>query len=482
MPVEDGVESHIGAETNVLLVDMSAGVVSHIRPAGEIEDVAVGFAEEDPFAFPEAATLQALALSWIQDNQDALSAGWLTAEETVANGEETPKAKATPKRTRRTGPGKASPSGEGMSPKQKRPTTASLQASLDQVLGTLPGLSNQMQALMDRQTALESQMGKTSSTARVLSQPLVPQVPPPSVVSKVAHLVPPPPKSYTQVATASAQSKPAELIELEMEKESHQSDLARAMMAQSTAVTALVAQLAGASQDPMSDLQLSSSSGTKGAVGRAKLQSELAQHRGTFFDSMVRSMARRMSPTASADRPRLDLLAAGVSGTRYLERFGGYGKQKELGIIMRQIMTAVDFLMADNVPAAKDCIGLTAVMIEQACLGNGRFEFAQILTMQEDVPAAVFTNRQLALTSRARAFSPLADQKWVATSIAFLKELDTIWTKPSELLSGQGMGSSAGSGTGDQPGAKAKASSKKKGRGKGGRGQANEGAEEEEAA
>ena len=191
------------------------------------------------------------------------------------------------------------------------------------------------------------------------------------------------------------------------------------MLAQSMALISLVAQLTGSGQDPMGDLQISAPSGSRGAVGRAKLQSELALHKGTFFDAVVKSMAPRMAPTASVERGHGELLSAGVSGTKYLERFGGYGRQKELGIIQYQVMMAMDFLMADdNVGAAKDCIGLTAVMLEQACLDNGRFELAQILTMQEDVPASVFMNRQLAQSSMARAFAPLADQKWIATSIA----------------------------------------------------------------
>ena len=194
------------------------------------------------------------------------------------------------------------------------------------------------------------------------------------------------------------------------------------MLAQSMALISLVAQLTGSGQDPMGDLQISAPSGSRGAVGRAKLQSELALHKGTFFDAVVKSMAPRMAPTASVERGHGELLSAGVSGTKYLERFGGYGRQKELGTIQYQVMMAMDFLMADNVGAAKDCIGLTAVILEQACLDNGRFELAQILTMQEDVPASVFTNRQLAQSSRARAFAPLADQKWITTSRTFLKE------------------------------------------------------------
>ena len=108
------------------------------------------------------------------------------------------------------------------------------------------------------------------------------------------------------------------------------------------------------------------------------------------------------------------------------------------------------------------------MILEQACLDNGRFELAQILTMQEDVLASVFTNRQLAQSSRARAFAPLADQKWITTSRTFLKELDIISTKRSELMSGQGLGSSAGFVQADYPKAKAKGSPEKKGKGKGG--------------
>ena len=171
---------------------------------------------------------------------------------------------------------------------------------------------------------------------------------------------------------------------------------------------------------------------------------------------------------------------AGVSGVKYLERFGGYGRQKELGIIQFQAMMALDFLMTENVGAAKGCITLMAVMLEQACLDGGRVELAQILTMQEDVPAAVFTNRQLAQSSRARAFAPLADQKWITSSIAFLKELDTISTKRSDLLANQGWGPSTGSAQGEGATAKAKVLPKRRGQGKGGRGQQRTALEDEE--
>lgn len=57
------------------------------------------------------------------------------------------------------------------------------------------------------------------------------------------------------------------------------SDLAKAVLEQSRALTALVGQMAQSSQDPMVDLSSSSSGvSTRGALGRAKLQAELATH------------------------------------------------------------------------------------------------------------------------------------------------------------------------------------------------------------
>ena len=112
-------------------------------------------------------------------------------------------------------------------------------------------------------------------------------------------------------------------------------------------------------------------------------------------------------------------MASGITGTRYLERFGGYGKQRDLGLIQYQLMTVFDFLMAENTGAAKDSLALLIVMVEQACLDHGRFDLGQVLTLQEDPPAGVFRSRHLSQVSRARSFAPLADQRWITVALAF---------------------------------------------------------------
>ena len=82
--------------------------------------------------------------------------------------------------------------------------------------------------------------------------------------------------------------------------------------------------------------------GTRGAQGRARLQQELAAQKGSFFQSVLASMAQRMQPTASAEGSPQELLDRGVCGTRYLERFGGYSRQRELGQLQYQVMTVFD--------------------------------------------------------------------------------------------------------------------------------------------
>ena len=78
-------------------------------------------------------------------------------------------------------------------------------------------------------------------------------------------------------------------------------DLAKAVLAQSQALTALVGQIAQNSQGPLLDLGSSTSSAsTRGAQGRARLQAELATHSGTFCLSVLRAMARRMQPIRPA--------------------------------------------------------------------------------------------------------------------------------------------------------------------------------------
>ena len=470
--VEGGVVSPTGMEVEVLVVDCLAQVLNSMRPFGPDEEVVYNFDEDSPFAYPLIDALLPQVVQWAGQSTD-VRAGFYTPEE-----EEEPA--ETPVRRQRERRAKASPLEDG--PKPKRPTTASLAQDMKGLLDSLPLISNQLQLITDRQAALEARLPaatRTSPTALygALGAPRPATAP---SVSSLAKAVQPPPRTLRKeglgLLASPGSVRPMEVQALEEERQealqmcaptSGDAMLAKAVMEQSRALTSLVSQIASAQTDPMSELTGGlSSAGTRGASTRAKLQQELASHRGSFFQSVLQSMSRRMAPTSPATSSTEELLARGVSGIRYLERFGGYGRNRELGQLQFQVMTIFDFLMAENVPAAMDGIALLAVTLEQACLDGGRMELATLLCLQEDPPASIFVNRQLAATSRAKSFAPLADQRWVTCALAFLKEMEVITSKRTELTGGRAASETSFDSTGSAQKSKAKAS-KKKGKGKG---------------
>ena len=466
--VEDGVVSNTGDNVEVLVVDCLPEVLRHMRRHHASEEIAFSYDEDAPFNVPSLDALMPAVRSWLGGVPDL--AAFYTPEE-LEEEDLTPAVR--PKRQ----PGKrATPTESGAKP--RRPTTAALAVEIQQLVEFMPRLSQQLADLSQRQDLVESRIMPFQSASSVASQPLGKaldlQSPPP--LGALAKAVGAPPRTATSqnlglLASVSTPSKPVDLEALEAEKpglatglsRSEDSSLAQAVLEQSRALTSLAAQIAAQHGDPLAELS-GPGTGTRGAAGRAKLQAELALHRGTFFQSVLHQMARRMAPTSSTDVAPSTLLARGISGLRYLERFGGYGRQRELGQLQFQVMTAFDYLLEDNIPAAKDTIALLAVAIEQSCLDNGRMDLATLLCLQEDPPSAIFQNRVLSATSRARSFAPLADQRWVTSSLAFLKEMEVITSKRAELT---GAPKSASDSTSDAAKPKAKGQPKRKGRGKG---------------
>ncbi len=466
---EENREVPIGLNVSVCLVDIDLDLLPSLRGLEDEESIAMAFAEDDPHAIPSPSELTARAFAWLQEKGGQIE-GEYTPEQTAESGDQAATLpKMRPKAKPKAG---GSATGSGEKQKQKKPTTATLAASVQSLMDILPSLTDQVRAMSERQQQLEEKLTQ-NNTASLLSRPLTQAAgfPQPGV-STVAKDLRSPPRTR-QMDPFLRDVMPLEVKELGMEKPQgpeNQLDLTRAVMAQSAALTTLVAQIASGSQDPMQDLT-GAPAGSRGAQGRARLQAELAQQKGVFFHSVVLQMARRMSPTSNPDLPYPQLQASGITGGRYLERFGGYGRHRELGLIQFQLMAMLDFEMAGNRGALQDALALLIVMVEQACLDQGKFDLAQLLTLQEDPPAGVFTNRQLSQISRARSFAPLADQRWVTVALAFLKELDTISAKRAEIVGGS-SGLGTGSGLKETP--KPKPQPKKKGKGKGDRGAAEE--------
>eukprot|EP00435_Cladocopium_sp_Y103_P047921 s630_g14.t1 len=492
MVLDGGRLSPTGESVDVVVVDCNALVVDLLRLVQPFEDIAFGFDPESTFAIPDPDALLPLVVEWIQSSQPGTSLMFYSATEQVE--EELPEAERVGPRPARTPPkrtpakaanGGITPGGE---PKQKvkKPTTASLSASLENLMTAIPGLTQQLQDLSARQKSLEDRMlVPASASCPALTQPLSKAIQgQPLAVSAIApHIQTPPrtgPVRNHGLLQSPALAQPGHVLELEKEKPGYvepipANALAQAVLTQSEALNNLVSQIAQSSTDPMMDLGGLTTSGTRGSAGRARLQADLASQKGLFFQSVMTAMARRMSPTVPAEGSFQELMDRGICGTRYLERFGGYARHRDLGMLQYQVMCIMDFLQTSNLSAARDATALLCVTLEQAVLENGRFELASVLTLQDDLPSSIFVNRQSAALSRARSFAPLADQKWITTALAYLKEMGAIQTKRNEL-SGKPKQSDAPSQ------AAPKQNPKRKGRGKGAARQQSQNDQEEEEA
>ena len=470
---EQGQVLETGEEVEVLVVDCTSDVLYSMRPFNAHEEITFGYNPDSPFAYPAIEALLPAVRDWALGSSDARAVFYSPAEEDLTPVGQRPRRKSVQ-------PKAATPTDGGSKP--KRVTTASL-ATDSRPDGHPPfdfepasnlGATSGSNGSPACTTSRIFDTASCSSGAGCFFESST------SIPSRCDESFGSAPRTATRpnlgMLASPLDARPDELQALELEKrveplvsgQTSDGVLAQAILAQSQALTSLVNQIAQAQTDPMSDLSGSSStSSTRGAAGRAKLQQELAMQKGTYFKQVMMAMSRRMAPTSTPEVSAQQLLDRGVSGVRYLGRFGGYGKNRELGQLQYQVMSIFDHMMAGNTLAAMDGIALLAVTIDQANLDGGRMELATLLCLQEDPPSALFVNRHLTVTSRARAFTPLADQRWITCALAYLKEIEVISAKRLEMTGGGARASDTSSEPNAKQRPKAKPSSKKKGRGKG---------------
>ena len=251
---------------------------------------------------------------------------------------------------------------------------ASLAETLESITQTLPAITSQLQDLSSRTAAIEAGVAHPPERSSALGRPLGGLASTGSVdglsLGHLAKAMPPPKTSQPMRAHFTEE----ETAEMEAEIPDGAPELAKAVLEQSKALTALVSQIATSSSDPMSDLgSFTSSLSSKGAAGRAKLQAELATHRGTVFQSVLHSMARRMQPAQPAEVELLQLRDRGINPTQYLERFGGYGRTRDIGFINWQVALCLNHMQEDNLPAAKDALALLFVCLDRRRWTMGRW-------------------------------------------------------------------------------------------------------------
>ena len=277
--------------------------------------------------------------------------------------------------------------------------------SIKSLAELVPGLALQLTAIQEEQTRMrqdfEAQVAKSSlrpSQAPVSMdlQTLGKVMGPPPRTKNMSLSSPPPKKITFTPKTDTAVPFPEQMEEAEaeavMEEKVEGNALALAVLEQSQALTTLVSQMQ--SGDPLLDSHGSGfSTSSKGAQGREKLQAELSARSGGFMLAMLQNAHRRMRPASPLPTTIAHISESDFSMVSYLERYGGYGNCRELGIIQfalsvavgRPSLTALD-LQPQQLPGLhRQSEGIRSTM--PTTLGHGLVGFSKgvgLYQQQED--------------------------------------------------------------------------------------------------
>ena len=406
------------------LVDFADGAAAGLEPLEEGLAACVPFVPEGSMLFPLAASLTAFAAEWTSTMEGERGAGYVTAEELIPE--------VPPLLERR----------QKAAPAAKKPTVAQLANQQGEIVQALQALSTQVQALAsaNRPSAAEPPQGLIPKRfRRGFDCPCV-----------RSHIRAGPraekPCSNPR-CTAQGQARRRAhlaLADIDGEPLEAENQIASAFLAQSRALTALVSQLSSGG-DPLSDLSSASSSSLsiKGSAARLKLQRELLSRSGVFFQKVQEAAVRRMEPTANLGAVQ-EASQRSVM-TRFLERYGGFKDQRVWGLVQWQLAQIFDLLASEQVEGAKDVLALLMLMVDQTVLDSGHHELGWILSLQEDPPSQVFTAPQHSSSSSVRPCSHLCDPKWLAVALSYVKEMETLSSRRSEVAKGKagGYGSEA---------------------------------------
>lgn len=200
--VMDGGRYHpTGSQVDLIVVDCAVTVLGFMRPMQEFEEIALTFDSESPSAVPDPVFLMPFVMDWIQDVDPGLPLAFYSAEEREGTETGSVTARASPKVPARKA---RRPIADGPiaseKAKPKKATTASLAASLEEVVNTLPALSSQIQDLATRQITLESKMlVPTQSGLPALNRPLSHAISGPQASQQaLASMIQTPPRRLSQ--------------------------------------------------------------------------------------------------------------------------------------------------------------------------------------------------------------------------------------------------------------------------------------------
>ena len=411
-----------GVSVAAVLVDLSGDLAAALSLPDLSAFGGIPFEAEDPGLFPLASDVLRQAREWAAEAMQENRSGYQTAvEDAPAAAGRPPKAK--PKR-------------------HTVATLASEQAALHEVVRNL---AQQVAALLPAAGSNTLAQGPAAdpppglgplpvAPQTALTAPLASALPPAQHVPKaISQLIGPPPPTRQQPKVPSPEVDHEERLAritgggdagLPSAQSAPPDALAAAVLAQSNALVSLVGQLASGSAEPLLDAP--SATSVRGALGRQRLQQELLNAPGTFSRRVRQNAMNRMNPTGLGE-------TTGATMTQYLERYGGYGKQRTLALLAWLTALASDHLDRGSSDTAADLLALMQLAIDQANLDGGDMTFAWILSLQADPPASLYQDAAGPVSQASKAFSQLADQKWITTGLSFLKEVEAIGSRRSEL-------------------------------------------------
>ena len=446
----DGTELSSGEDIEVVLVDFHRRILEQVR---DFEPVTEGpgilaFSADHAEVFPESSSLLLGTYSWLEEGGEGRTQ-YYSAEEPVTSAlpvEPAPKANASKARAKSSPGGPSAPS--------KRVTTATLAEQLAEISKSLPVLSSRLDQVFERQTRVEgllsSPTAPASSSVPAQRRPFEVsgyQGPKPSPTAFLRTIGSPPRVqalkesphqdrhvSFPEDEPKQIPSEPDFALANPPDPTSEHGGISAAIFQQSQALATLVAHLVN--QDGFSDLGTASGSSSmslKGSAKREKLMSDLSHRRGDFLLKIAQNAFRRLKPSESVPRDLPGFRGKAIF-SKYVERSGGFAGQRDHGLFMWLLCQIADAMVSGDDKGAQELLALAMVAVEQSAQDGGKWEVAWILSLQEDPPTGVFSNRPASTNPRLRAFSPLCPAEWAAIALSFVKEVDIINTRRQEAL------------------------------------------------
>lgn len=205
------------------------------------------------------------------------------------------------------------------------------------------------------------------------------------------------------------------------------------LLASQTAILAKLAASKAQQQDPLSLLSSTStdsediprSSGVKGIAARQVLIETFRKHPARVYQVFRERLtqARRKSSVTELE-PR-DLWYHFQDSVP----LGNHRTLTHLSFISASMFEAIE---RNEMERVKMLVGLQAVFLEQAAMDGGALRLAHLLTCLEEPPFAI---TELHKAVRAEyAHGQLADPRWVATQLAYLKDLEGISDRTSKYV------------------------------------------------